>query len=104
MTFKLAVADVLDDNKNNPHFDMLNAVKDEAKKDAKKGAKALIIYNSSSSADNILFDKKDSSEAVLASNRRASVDRVAGSSPSKIRGVDALIWRSVQYLFRGAGT
>ena len=58
------VADVLDDNSKNPHFDMLDAVKQEAKKDAKKGAKALIVYNSSSAADNILFDKKDTSDAV----------------------------------------
>ncbi len=58
------VADVLDDNKKNPHFDMLSAVKHEAEKDAKKGAKALVVYNSSSFADNILFDKKDSSDAV----------------------------------------
>ena len=58
------VADVLDDNKKNPHFDMMNTVKEEAKKDAKKGAKALIVYNSSSAADNILFDKKDTSDAV----------------------------------------
>jgi aminopeptidase YwaD len=59
------VADVLDDNKKNPHFDMLNAVKEEAKKDAKKGAKALVVYNSSGAADNILFDKKDTGDAVL---------------------------------------
>lgn len=58
------VADMLDDNKANPHFDMLDAVKKEAEKDAQKGAKALIVYNSSSSADNILFDKNDTAEAV----------------------------------------
>ncbi|HEY2727789.1 MAG TPA: hypothetical protein VGI61_11485, partial [Parafilimonas sp.] len=58
------VADLLEDNAKNPHFDIMNAVKTEAIKDAKKGAKALIIYNSSSAADNILFDKNDSSEAV----------------------------------------
>ena len=58
------VADILDDNKKNPHFDMLNAVRDEAIKDAKKGAKALIVYNSSTAADNILFDKKDTTEAL----------------------------------------
>lgn len=58
------VSDVLEDNKNNPHFDMIAAVKDEAIKDAKKGAKALIVYNSSTTADNILFDKKDSTDAV----------------------------------------
>lgn len=58
------VTDILDDNKKNPHFDMMSAVKSEAKKDAGKGAKALIIYNSSSVADNILFDKNDSSDAL----------------------------------------
>lgn len=58
------VADMVDDNKKNPHFDVMSAVKEEAKRDAKKGAKALIIYNSSTAADNILFDKKDSSDVV----------------------------------------
>ncbi len=58
------VADLVDDNKKNPHFDIMNAVKDEARRDAAKGAKALIIYNSSSAADNILFDKTDSADAV----------------------------------------
>src|SRR5205809_24857 len=58
------VADLLDDNKKNPHFDMLNAVKEEAQKDAAKGAQALIIYNSSTAADNILFDKKDTGQAI----------------------------------------
>lgn len=58
------VADMLEDNKKNPHFDILSAVQDEAKKDAKKGAKALIVYNSSTIADNILFNKKDTGEAV----------------------------------------
>ena len=58
------VADVLDDNKNNPHFDMLNAVKEEARKAAAKKSKALIVYNSSSDADNILFNKKDTTQAV----------------------------------------
>ncbi len=58
------VADMLEDNAKNPHFDIMNAVKKEVEKDAKKGAKALIIYNSSTAADNILFDKNDSSESV----------------------------------------
>ena len=58
------VADVLDDNKNNPHFDMLGAVKEEAQKAATKKATALIVYNSSTAADNILFNKKDTSGTV----------------------------------------
>jgi len=58
------VSDMLEDNKGNPHFDMINAVKEEALKDAKKGAKALIVYNTSNAADNILFEKKDTTDAV----------------------------------------
>ena len=58
------VADLLEDNAGNPHFDILSAVKEEAKNDAAKGAKALIVYNTSSAADNILFDKQDTSQAV----------------------------------------
>jgi hypothetical protein len=58
------VSDIVEDNAKNPHFDIMSAVRTEAENDAKKGAKALIIYNSSASADNILFDKKDSSAAV----------------------------------------
>ena len=58
------VADILEDNKKNPHFDMISEVRDEAQKDAKKGAKALIVYNSSVTADNILFDKMDTAQSV----------------------------------------
>ncbi|MBV9961477.1 MAG: M28 family peptidase [Parafilimonas sp.] len=58
------VADILDDNKKNPHFDMISEVKAEAEKDAKKGAKALVVYNSSTLADNILFDKMDTAQSA----------------------------------------
>ncbi|MFT4153724.1 M28 family peptidase [Parafilimonas sp.] len=58
------VSDVLEDNKGNPHFDMAGAVKEEAEKDAKKGATALIVYNSSNLADNVLFDKFDTTATV----------------------------------------
>ena len=58
------VADILDDNSKNPHFDILSTIKDQAKKDAAKGAKALIVYNSSTLADNILFNKYDTGKTV----------------------------------------
>lgn len=58
------VADIVEDNHTNPHFDILNAIKKEAAKDADKGAKALIVYNSSAFPDNVFFNKKDSTEAV----------------------------------------
>ena len=52
---------VLDQNQNNPHFDIDEYLKTEGKQAAQKGAKALVIYNSSEIADNISFDKKDKS-------------------------------------------
>lgn len=58
------VADLLEENKNNPHFDIHAALKAEAAKDAAKGAKALLVYNSSAQVDNILFNKFDTSAQV----------------------------------------
>jgi len=56
--------DVLEENQQNPHFDMEEAIKKEAMKSAKRGATALILYNSSPLIDNILFNKNDKSIAV----------------------------------------
>ncbi len=55
------VADLLDDNKNNPHFDIDAAIAIEANRTSQKKGKALIIFNSSSAEDNIHFNKRDSS-------------------------------------------
>jgi aminopeptidase YwaD len=51
--------DLLNQNSNNPHFDLQESIVKEAGDAAKKGATALIIYNSSSVADNLKFDAKD---------------------------------------------
>ncbi|MGI8950945.1 MAG: M28 family peptidase [Chitinophagaceae bacterium] len=58
------VKDILDDNKQNPHFDIFDAIEQESKADASRGATALIIFNSSSLVDNIQFNKRDSFPAV----------------------------------------
>ncbi|PWT97503.1 MAG: hypothetical protein C5B52_13685 [Bacteroidetes bacterium] len=52
---------ILEQNQNNPHFDIDEYLRNEGKQAAQKGAKALVIYNSSETADNISFDKKDKS-------------------------------------------
>jgi Zn-dependent M28 family amino/carboxypeptidase len=54
--------DLLEENKNNPHFDLLQAIRTKADKVAEKGANALIIYNSSTTPDGLKFDGKDRSE------------------------------------------
>lgn len=55
------VHDWLEENKNNPHFDIEAAIKKEATRAATKGATALLLYNSTKTTDNILFNKNDTS-------------------------------------------
>ena len=57
--------ELLETNKGNPHFDLPGAVRAKAKECAKKGATALILYNTSKIADNLAFDPKDHSEPAV---------------------------------------
>ena len=53
------LAETLNQNTNNPHFDLQDALTKMAADYAKKGATGLVLYNSSSIADNIKFEPKD---------------------------------------------
>ncbi|MDB5232319.1 MAG: family peptidase [Chitinophagaceae bacterium] len=55
------VKDVVEDNLNNPHFDIFETINAQVKKIVAKGAKALIIYNTSAKPDNVQFNKFDTS-------------------------------------------
>ena len=55
------VKNLVEENKNNPHFDIESTLKTEADKFASKGATAMLVYNSGKGVDNIHFDAKDSS-------------------------------------------
>ena len=52
------IKDKLEENKSNPHFDLIDAIKIMAGDAAKKGATALIIYNSSKKEDELKFEPK----------------------------------------------
>ena len=54
----------LEENKNNPHFDLTDAIKTKISDVAAKGATALIIYNTSSIADGLKFEPKAKAELV----------------------------------------
>ncbi len=56
--------DVIEENKENPHFDLTNAIKTLAVKAADKGATALFVYNTSAIADDLKFDAKDNSQPL----------------------------------------
>jgi aminopeptidase YwaD len=54
----------LEENKNNPHFDLVDAIKMKTADVAKKGATGLIIYNTSAIADELKFEPKAKAELV----------------------------------------
>lgn len=60
----LDLKDILEENKNNPHFDVNEVVMKESEKQFKKGANSLILFNSSSIVDNISFSKFDPSATL----------------------------------------
>lgn len=57
------IKETLEENKNNPHFDIEAWIKKEATTAASKGATACILFNTGSVVDNILFNKNDKTEA-----------------------------------------
>lgn len=56
--------DVLDENKNNPHFDLPDYVYRNAQKARDRGASAVILYNTSGTDDKLVFNPKDRSEQL----------------------------------------
>lgn len=56
--------ELLENNRDNPHFDVADAVRKEAVKMSAKGATALIVYNTSTLKDNLAFDGKEAVEAA----------------------------------------
>ena len=56
--------ETLEENKNNPHFDLEEAIVKKVNTVATKGAASLIIYNSSSIKDELKFDPKSKTETA----------------------------------------
>jgi hypothetical protein len=50
--------ELVETNKDNPHFDLAGEIASRAATAAQKGANALIIYNTSSTADELRFEPK----------------------------------------------
>ncbi len=64
MPWFLDLADVLEENQQNPHFDLVDFIKNKTNQVAKKGATALILFNGSKAEDKLQFDTKDKSPNV----------------------------------------
>ncbi|MEO8568840.1 MAG: M28 family peptidase, partial [Ginsengibacter sp.] len=60
----LDIKEMLEKNVNNPHFDLEDAIKNKSVEFAKKGATAIIIYNSDKKDDALKFEAKDKIEPV----------------------------------------
>lgn len=58
----LDIDELLEQNKDNPHFDLDATLKEKALKAGEKGATALIVFNSSALEDNLKFNGKDRSD------------------------------------------
>ena len=56
--------EILIENKKNPHFDLQDAVQSKIKDITAKGATGLVLYNSSSIADELKFEPKAKTETV----------------------------------------
>ena len=56
--------ETLEENKNNPHFDLNEFIRNNAKKAKSRGASAVILYNSSDTDDKLRFDAKDRTEKL----------------------------------------
>jgi len=64
MPWFLDIKDILEKNKNNPHFDLEEAIKNNAIDFARKGASALIVYNTNTKDDGLIFDGKEKTEPI----------------------------------------
>jgi len=64
MPWFVDLEDILDENKQNPHFDLNDYIKKNAQKAYDRAATAVVIYNTSADADNLSFNPKDRSETL----------------------------------------
>jgi len=56
--------ETLEENKNNPHFDLADYTRKNSQKAKDRGASAVVLYNTSAIEDKLAFDGKDRSEKL----------------------------------------
>ncbi|MBL7743484.1 MAG: M28 family peptidase [Chitinophagaceae bacterium] len=64
MPWFVDLAETLEENKSNPHFDLNEYIRNNSKKAADRGATAVILFNSSATDDKLVFNGKDKSDPV----------------------------------------
>lgn len=58
------IKELVEKNAGNPHFDLENAIKNKAIEFSKKGATAVIVYNSNKKEDELKFEGREREETV----------------------------------------
>ncbi|HYJ37345.1 MAG TPA: M20/M25/M40 family metallo-hydrolase, partial [Chitinophagaceae bacterium] len=61
MPWFVDLTDWIEDNQDNPHFDLMAKIQQYANDAANKGATALVLHNSAATTDQLAFDGKDKS-------------------------------------------
>ena len=56
--------ETMEENKDNPHFDLNEYIRNNAKKAKSRGASAVVLYNTSTIDDKLKFDSKDRTEKL----------------------------------------
>jgi Zn-dependent M28 family amino/carboxypeptidase len=64
MPWFIDLKESLEENKDNPHFDLQEYIQSNSKKAKAKGATAVLLYNSSIIDDKLIFNPKDKSEQL----------------------------------------
>ena len=64
MPWFIDLKEILEENKQNPHFDLNEYIKKNAQKAYDRAATAIVIYNTSSDDDKLAFNPKDRSEPL----------------------------------------
>lgn len=64
MPWFLDIKEIIDKNKNNPHFELETAIRDKCAEFANKGASAVIVYNTDDKDDELKFDGKEKLESL----------------------------------------
>ncbi|HEY8660967.1 MAG TPA: M20/M25/M40 family metallo-hydrolase [Hanamia sp.] len=64
MPWFLDIKDMLEENQNNPHFDLEDAIKNKAIEFAQKGASEVIVYNSGNKNEELKFEGKSKIAAI----------------------------------------
>lgn len=64
MPWFVDLKDILAENQHNPHFDINEYIRTNSRKAYDKGATAVIVYNTSSTDDNLAFNGREKAEAL----------------------------------------